>query len=379
MERSATVALSRRVDLLSGCGVVARRLIDADLGTPAHIARLSPHSFGVVVSVPHREDALALAETLVALCRLPIATPVREIRIDAVAGVCHAGMGAVVRGEELLRTADASMRVDATTAGPVSAAGARLTRHARRVVEVESEIRHSLDVDLLTARLTPVVNVHTDEVVGVRSGYDWTAVSHTEPEILRSIAGSLGLRRSLETQYLMRSISAAEVLPGGSSRPIVARIDADRTTDERAVAQLGLLIRASGVDPSHLVLELDGWGAGTLTGDAHSGLRELGIGIGVHLRHHGTWEQLPGHALEIDSVSVSAQELLEGDEISALRVSRLARVVDGDLSRVTVIDVDSASLALELSAAGLPIQCGQVHGQSLTARELSSWLTARLG
>ena len=358
--------------------VISRRLTEADLGVPADIARLGPHSFGLVVSVPTRSDALAIAETLVGICRVPMATPERQIRIDAVAGVSHAEAGSRVRGEELLRLADASMRVDSSSAAPVSTAGSRLVRHARRVVEVETEIRHSLDVDLLTARLAPVVNVHTDEVVGLRSGYDWTAVSSTEPEMLRSIAGSLGLRRSLETQYLMRSISAAEMLPGSMTRPIVARIDADRVTDERAVSQLGLLIRASGIDPSHLILELDGWGADTLGEDAHAALRDLGVGVGVALRHHGSWEPVPAHFVgRLDSVSVSACELMEDDEVSALRVSRLARVVDGDFSKVTVVDVDSASIALELSAAGLPVQCGRVHGHPLSARELGSWMSTR--
>lgn len=359
--------------------VIAKRLTEADLPAPARIARLGPHSFGAVFGAETRADALAVAETLVAMCRIPIRTPMREIRVDAVAGVCHTSAGCRVRGEELLRAADASMRVDATSAGPVVTAGERLRRHARRVVEVETEIRHSLDVDLLTARLQPVVDVHSDEVVGLRSGYDWTAVSSTDPEMLRSIAGSLGLRRSIETQYLMRSISAAESLGTDTGRRVFARIDADRVIDDRAVAQLGMLIRASGIDPENLVLELDGWGAETLGDEAAHALRGLGVGVGVSLRHHATWEPIPGHlAGQLDSISVSAIDLVDGEEVSALRVSRLARVVDGDLSRVTVVDVDSASVALELSAAGLPIQSGRVHGQPLAARDLNTWLTNRL-
>ncbi len=359
--------------------IIAKRLVEADLPSPALIARLGPHSFGAVFAAETRADALAIGETLVAMCRIPIRTPVREIRIDAVAGVCHAHAGVRVRGEELLRAADASMRVDATSAGPVATTGDRLRRHARRVVEVETEIRHSLDVDLLTARLQPVVDVHSDEVVGLRSGYDWTAVSSTDPEMLRSIAGSLGLRRSIETQYLMRSISAAESLGSTSDRRIFARIDADRVIDDRAVAQLGMLIRASGIDPDNLVLELDGWGAETLGADAAEALRSLGVGVGVGLRHHATWEPIPGHfAGHLDSISVSAIDLIDGEEVSALRVSRLARVVDGDLARVIVTDVDSASVALELSAAGLSIQSGRVHGHPLAARDLNTWLSNRL-
>ncbi|MEM9518296.1 MAG: hypothetical protein AAGA37_03175 [Actinomycetota bacterium] len=360
-------------------GVIAKRLVEAELPAPALIARLGPHSFGAVFSADTRSDALAIAETLVAMCRIPIRTPNREIRVDAVAGVSHTPAGCRVRGEELLRSADASMRVDATAAGPVATSGERLRRHARRVVEVETEIRHSLDVDLLTARLAPVVDVHSDEVIGLRSGYDWTAVSSTDPEMLRSIAGSLGLRRSIETQYLMRSISAAESLGDTSHRQVYARIDADRVIDDRAVAQLGMLIRASGIAPQNLVLELDGWGAQTLGSEATSALRSLGVGVGINLRHHATWEPVPGHLTgEPDSISVSAIDLIEGEEVSALRVSRLARIVDGDLSRVTVVDVDSASVALELSAAGLSTQSGRVHGRPLAARDLNEWLSNRL-
>ena len=358
--------------------MLARRLAETDLDTPAQISRLGPHSFGVVASLPGRADAIAAAERLVAACREPILAAGREIRVDAVAGVAHAAVGEAASGEELLRTADAAMRVETRSAAPVATADSRLARHARRVAEIESEIRHSLDVDLLTARLMPVVDVHSDDVVGLRSGYDWTTVSRSEPEILQSVANSLGLRRSLETQYLMRSISVAGLLPGGYARPVVASIEAERLTDERAVSQIALLIKASGVEPHHLILELDGWGADTLNWDLHSRLRALEVGVGVRLRGFDG-DELPLHLPVFDSVSVSATELLDEDEIVPERVERLGRLVGDDLRRVTVLEVDRASTALELSAVGLPIQCGRVHGQARTARDLRSWLLSRAG
>ena len=361
-------------------GVIARRLVTADLGTDHVIARIGPHTFGAVVSAPDRASGVAAGESLVALCRVPIRTPLREIRVEAVAGVSHAAAGEPVRGEELLRAADAALRVDGKVAAPVVMSDSRLIRHARRVIEVEAEIRHSLDVDLLTARLVPVVDVHNDEVIGLRSDYDWTAVSNTDPEILRSIAGSLGLRRSIETQYLMRSISAAESLPGDMARPVVARIDPDRLTDERAVSQLGLLIRASGIDPERLVFEFDCWGAETLGADAHHNLAELGVGCGLALRHRGTWDRVPAHLVgRIHSLSVAAHDLLDDDgrSISALRISRLLRLVEDEASKVIVTGVDSAAVALELSAAGLAHQCGAVHGQAMAAQDLRTWLTKR--
>lgn len=359
--------------------LVTQRLANADI-EGLHISRIGPHSFGAVAPAVHGDEATAMAETLVSLCRIPIPTPVREIRIDAVAGTAFARVGERISGEELLRAADASLRVDSKAAAPVAAHDSRLRSHARRVIEVETEIRYSLDVDLLTARLSPVVNVHNDRVIGLRSAYDWTAVSSAEPEILRSIADSLGLRRSIETQYLMRSIAAAESLPQGAQRPVVARIDAARLTDRRAASQLALLIRASGIDPSSLIFEFDCWGASVLGTDGPDALAELGVGIGIAVHYRDHWDKIPVSLIDdLDAVSVTASDVMEpdGSGPSAMRISRLTRLLDGNLAAVAVTDVDSVAVALELSAAGLSIQSGSVHGRPMAASDLRGWIAER--
>jgi predicted signal transduction protein with EAL and GGDEF domain len=360
--------------------VVARRMASADLGPGFSMARIGPHTFGAVFRAPDHATALAAAESLVALCRVPVHTPAREVRIDAVAGVGHADVGDRCSGEELVRTADAALRVDGRIASPVASADHRLLRHARRVIEVETEIRHSLDVDLLTARLIPVIDVHRDAMVGLRSAYDWTAVSSTDPETLGSIAASLGLRRSIETQYLMRSIAAAESVPVEAARRVVARLDPTRLADPRAVSQIGLLLDVSGLDPSHLVLEFDCWGSATIERDAVDALEDLGVGIGLSLRHRGVWDLIPTPLIgRLQAVSVRAEDLIDAQlgEIAEERVARLLRMCDDDLPRVTVCDVDSAALALELSAVGLATQCGLIHGRAMSAADLRKWVVNR--
>ena len=251
------------------------------------------------------------------MCRIPIQTPVREIRVDAVAGVSHAPAGSRVRGEELLRSADASMRVDPTTAGPVATTGERLRRHARRVVEVETEIRHSLDVDLLTARLQPVVDVHSDEVVGLRSGTTDT-VSSTDP-FRRSLARSACVVPSDNTSCGFPQPSSRHKFRASDLR----RIDADRVIDDRAVAQLGMLIRASGSTRTIWCSSLTA-GARKRSVVRRRRLTQPGRGVGVGLRHR-TWEPVQGPTAELDSISVSAHDLIDDEEVSALRVARLAR------------------------------------------------------
>lgn len=361
-------------------GVIVRRLAAANPGVGFSLARLGPHTFGAVFRCPDHESALAAAEGLVALCRVPVQTAERDVRIDAVAGVGFAAAGDRRRGEELIRVADAALRVDSKVASPVAAADSRLMRHARRVIEVETEIRHSLDVDLLAARLVPVLDVRRDAIVGVRSAYDWTQVSASDPDTLGSIAASLGLRRSLETHYLMRSIAAADSVPVDAARRVVARLDASRLADPRAVGQIGLLLEVSGIDPDQLVLEFEHWGTAAIDESAVAALERLGVGLGLAVSHQRGWSPLPAPLVgRIQSVSATARDLIDPDDgtVAEDRVDQLLRVCDEESSRITVCDVDSAPWALELSSAGLSHQSGLVHGKAMSAPDLRRWLVRR--
>lgn len=360
--------------------VIMRRLGAAELGVGFSLARLGPHTFAAVIRCPDHDAALSAAESLVALCRVPVQTPTREVRIDAVAGVGFAAVGDRRRGEELIRIADAALRVDGKIASPVAAADGRLMRHARRVIEVETEIRHSLDVDLLSARLIPVLDVRVDAMVGVRSAYDWTQVSRSDPETLGSVAASLGLRRSLETHYLMRSIAAAESVPVASARRVVARLDPGRLADSRAVGQIGLLLEVSGIAPDQLILEFDHWGAAAIDDACVAALDRLGVGVGLAVGHQGSWPSLPSPLVgRLESLSTSARDLVDAESGMVMegRVAQLIRLVDDDTALITVCDVDNAPWALELSSAGLSNQCGLVHGQAMSAGDLRRWLVRR--
>ncbi len=360
--------------------VVLRRLTAADLGAGFSLARLGPHTFGAVLPCPDHEAALAAAESLVALCRVPVPTPDRDVRIDAVAGVGFAAVGDRRGGEELIRIADAALRVDGSISSPVAAADGRLMRHARRVIEVETEIRHSLDVDLLSAQLIPVLDVRRDTLVGVRSAYDWTQVSGTDPETLGSVAASLGLRRSLETHYLMRSIVAAESVPVDKARRVVARLDPGRLADPRAVDQIGLLLEVTGIDPDQLVLEFEHWGAAAIDDACLTALDRLGVGVGLAVSHRRGWTSLPSALVgRLESLSTTARDLIDTERgtVAEDRVEHLLRLVDGEPGRVTVCDVDNAPWALELSSAGLSNQCGSVHGEAMAAGDLRRWLLRR--
>ena len=360
--------------------VSLRRLTAADLGTGFSIGRLGPHTFAAVFRCADHDAALAAAESLVALCRVPVQTPNREVRVDAVAGVGFAEAGDRRGGEELIRVADAALRFDGKIPSPVAAVDGRLMQHARRVIEVETEIRHALDVDLLSAKLIPVLDVRLDTIVGVRSAYDWTQVSRSDPETLGSVAASLGLRRSLETHYLMRSIAAAESVPVASARRVVARLDPCRLTDPRSVGQIGLLLEVSGIDAEQLVLEFEHWGAAAIDDACVVALDRLGVGVGLAVRYQGGWSPLPSSLVgRLESLSTSALDLIDAEDgqVYEDRVEQLVRLVGEEPGRITVCGVDNAPWALELSSAGLSNQCGLVHGQAMSATDLRRWVVRR--
>ena len=59
--------------------VVGERLLAAVDG--AHLARIGPHKFGLVVSIESQKAALSMAERVVAVCRTPIGEGSDEVRI----------------------------------------------------------------------------------------------------------------------------------------------------------------------------------------------------------------------------------------------------------------------------------------------------------
>ncbi|MFQ5558741.1 MAG: hypothetical protein ACE5GB_14700, partial [Acidimicrobiales bacterium] len=334
--------------------VLGRRLANAI--DDSRVARIGPHSFGVAVSLPDTDVAVAVGERLVAACRQPIPTGFGEVRVDAVAGVCHRHVGEPVTGEEMIREADASLRLGPAVASPVVAVDKRLRSYALRVMAVESEIRDGLDADLLVSKLVPVVDVREDRIVLFRSSPDWTGMSLVEPGILSDVASSLGLRRSIDSQFLLSSISATDE---AARRPgegrVLASIDAARLTDSRAVSQIRLLLDVVGLAPEQLVVELDRWSMSTLETSTVEPLVGLGIGIGMTLHHRGRWQTIPaGVAEHLVTVSVEIGDLLYPDGRLALeRIESLRELMPGGLAGVLVLGVDDAPSALELSAAGL--------------------------
>jgi len=359
--------------------VVAKRLVEDPEARGARIARFAPHSFALLMPDAIGPRSLEIAEHLIVVCREPIATAGRVVHVDAVACVRDIKAGERITGEQLIRSLDASLRLDRPGGSPVTVVDDRLIRRAKMVKDVQREVRNSLDGDLLVARIQPVVDVRSDQVVGLRSGVDWTSAIATAPEMLDTISRSLGLARAIETQYLLRTISAAENLTfGGPMSHVTASVDADRLDDRRFSDQIDLLLRVCGLNPEHLLLEFSSRSLRTVPPESVGRLLQTGIDIGAALDFDGAWITVPTPVSgAIAMWSVTSRDLISGTVIIPERVELLRRDCGVEPDDLVVRDVNDAASALELASHGFVLQSGAAHGSAMGAREMGIWLEQR--
>ena len=359
--------------------ILAKRLVEDPEVRGARIARFSPHSFALLIPEATGPRSLELAEHLIVVCREPIVADGRVVHVDAVACVRDIMAGERITGDQLVRTVDASLRLERPGGSPITVVDDRLIRRALMVKDVQQEVRNSLDGDLLMARIQPVIDVRTDQVVGLRSGVDWTSAFSTPPEMLETVSRSLGLARAIETQYLLRTIAAAEgVAFGDQIEHVTAAVDADRLDDRRFSDQVDLLLRVCGLAPEHLLLEFSSRGLSMTSPESVGRLLQTGIDIGISIDFDDGWITVPppvGGAVAVQSVS--ARYLTTETIIIAERVDSFQRDCGIAPSEVVVRDVNDAATALELAAHGFVRQSGAAHGSAMGAREMGVWLEHR--
>ena len=280
----------------------------------------------------------------------------------------------------MIREADACLQIDPSVASPVVSLNRALRDYAVRVLAVESEVREGLDAESVGARLSPVVDVRGDRIVLLRSCPDWDAMSVAEPDVVASVGRGLGFRRAIDTSMLLAAMSASsELSTDVPPVKVVVGLDAGSLTDNRGVSHIQLLLEVVGLAPEHVVIELNSSTIDAVGQDRLSELARLGVGVGVTARHSGTWR--PAAALaggDLASVTVELGDLLRNDGTLAIeRIESLRALLAGSLDRVTVLGVDDATSAVELSALGLVLQSGWVHGRTMDPTELRDWMISR--
>lgn len=233
---------------------VARAL--RETAGPVQFARFGGDEFVAVADGLDRRRAAALAEDLL--------ERIEQVRVSDIGTHLTASIGIAVSDpgrldpEGLVRDADAAM-YEAKRRGRACVAvfDEALRQRAHRRFSVETALRQALADDALTVHLQPIVAVESGDVRGFEALARWSTMDPAEfipmaeesglivdlgDRVLRSALVALGRIRAADpaARSLRLSVNV-------SGRQLLDRSYASRTVD---------IIAESGIDPTHVTLEL---------------------------------------------------------------------------------------------------------------------------
>jgi diguanylate cyclase (GGDEF)-like protein len=317
--------------------VVAERLLDCvrpgDL-----VARLGGDEFVILLDrLTGTTEAVAVAERVLHRLAEPVLVEGRELPVRTSVGIAIGASGAGAGdqfAQDLLRDADVAMYY-----------AKRQGTHRWRLFEpamrddamerltLEADLQHALERDEFVLLYQPVVELDSGRIVGAEALLRWRHPTRglLPPAAFLPLVEELGLMVPVGYRVLHRACAAAVLWPGGPVPPTVSvNLSGTQLADPGLVAQVNDALRATGLPPRRLTLELT---ESLLVDDTRQNLAALAelraLGIRLAIDDFGTGysslsylRQFPVDQLKIDKSFV---EGIPGDqEASALAEAILA-------------------------------------------------------
>jgi diguanylate cyclase (GGDEF)-like protein len=361
---------------------VAGRLVEQVRPGDA-VGRLGGDQFVVLARDCDASEAAALAFRLQTSLALPFTVSGISVPLSASIGVAAACEGAT-DPHQLLSDADAAMYAAKSSGRDrVHLFTPTLREAARWRLEVASRLRGDA-VDQLVVHYQPVVRLDTGEVDGVEALVRW---QHPErgllpPDAFLSVAEETGQVIPI-TRWLLHETTqrAAEWAAHGVRLRMSVNVSARHFSAETLVRDVRAALRASGLRPEQLVLELTETCVAedpTRAEDQLTLLRSFGVRVAID--DFGTgWSSLaqlfslPIGILKIDRSLLSAAERAAEGETGAVlsaivgltRSLRIRSVAEG------VETVDHLNMVRD---AGCDLAQGYLLAQPMPAEEVLGWV-----
>jgi diguanylate cyclase (GGDEF)-like protein/PAS domain S-box-containing protein len=264
-------------------------------------------------------DAMRVAKRILSAVAAPLVVERREIRTSASVGIAVSAI-THVKAEDVLQDADVAMR-RAKALGGSRCEVFDEGMHTRAVnrLKLEAELREAIERGQFRVFYQPIVRLGTKQITGFEALLRW---QHPEQGLISpyhfiDAAEDTGL---LSTAGHWLIVEACKQLqswkykhPAMATATVSMNLSSKQFADARFVQELKAAIRATGVDPSRLQLEMTEKVATCdpkLTRTVLSHLKHLGVG--VILDDFGTGNssliglgQLPLEALKIDRSLIS--------------------------------------------------------------------------
>jgi diguanylate cyclase len=236
----------------------------ARAGRGLHVAHLGSDEFAVIDG---RHDALGLAERMLTAIGQPYAAAGRAIHLDATLGI--AGLDAATTGREpadagaiaadLLRDAESAMYA-AKTGGGIRLFEEKLRQEMLDRVALGRELRDALAHGAeLSLAYQPVVHLPTGKVRHVEALARWNHPTRgfVPPGIFIPVAEASGLMPLLGRWVLGTACAQAALWKQDGLDVVVGvNVSAQQLIDASIVTDVEDTLRRTGLEPTHLILEL---------------------------------------------------------------------------------------------------------------------------
>lgn len=360
--------------------LVASRL-SAALRPGDTVARLGGDEFAVLLPVIRNANAATeVAQRMHRALGEPFHQGEATFEVDGSLGiaVCPEHGSDVVA---LLQRADVAMYLAKETGSGVEVYTPERDRHSVNKLGLFGELRRALGAGDLMLYFQPEVSLDSGAVTAVEALLRW---QHPQqgvllPEQFLGLAQTSGLMRQITRFVLDASLSqAASWRAAGMPSPVAVNVSARDLHDTRFVSEVAAALRAHGLGPGCLILEVTEsllMAEPERVGDSLRGLYELGVGVSlddfgtgysslVHLR------RLPVSQIKIDRSFVSRLDTNEDDAVIVRSIIELGGALG---PHVVAEGVASAVVWAKLQEFGCPAAQGYyiskpLPGPVITAR-----------
>ena len=365
--------------------VAARRLLgcvrDGDVA-----ARLGGDEFAVLVTEQDPGRAVAIARRMVEVLHEPLVVSGQQVTVGASIGVAHGAAGATA--EDLLRDADIAMYAAKRTGkGRVAVFEPDMRVKASHRTRLQQELAQAVERGEISVAYQPIVDLDTGRPVLLEALARWRRPGRppVPAEVFITLAEESGSIEEIGLEVLRQACHATQAwrqLPGYAELGVAVNVSAHQLRSRHLVGQVVDVLRASGLPPAQLALEITERAA---VGDCERVgavlARLQGMGIRVAVDDFGA--------------GYSSLGLLTGLNVDGLKIDR--SLLDFDTTRrgslVAAITELGHTLGLRVVAEGVETpghlqrareaRCDSVQGYHLSrplpAGEVDAFLTTWTG
>lgn len=369
---------------------IARRLLQATRGCDT-VARLGGDEFGILLEgLSGEEEALTVITRVQDALERPILLRGRELTVSASIGLAGAEPGQDV--VEVLRNADLAM-YHAKAAGRGGYKVFEKGMHAAVLerLELECDLRGALERDELRLLYQPIVDLESSRLLGVEALLRWHHPTRgmLAPNHFIQMAEETGLIVPIGRWALEEACRQARewelTSSGGQPITMSVNISGRQLVEASLVSDVAATLRATGLEPSLLTLELT---ESILMRDTEQTLETLhnlkALGIRLAIDDFGTGysslsylQRFPIDTLKIDKAFIDgvarggSEAALARTIVSLaglLELSTVAEGVEGDDQRAHLLELGCVRAQGYLFAR--PLVAGEVSAMMDDASEI---------